>query len=90
MAEGKRGFELGTLLMVLVILGILVAGLWMTGKSMDARFNELNAKITARTDQIHWNIAELRKIILATHGNKAVTAPPAAVDQEAPANKKVK
>ncbi len=85
MAEGRRGFDLGTLLMVLVLLCILVAGLWMTGKALDARLDTLEIKLNARTDQIQTDIANLRKEILAAHSGRVVAAPPAA--EEEPAKK---
>ena len=90
MTEGKKGFDLGTLLLVLILLCILVAGLWMTGKALDSRFDELNVKLTAVTEQIHNDITNLRKEIRAARGNQAVAAPPAVEGQAAPAKKKAK
>jgi hypothetical protein len=84
MAEGKR-FDLGTLLMVLVLLCILVAGLWMTGKALDARFDEMNIKLTTSTDQIQGDIAKLRAELRAARPGKAMPAP-----SEAPAPEVVK
>ena len=89
MAEGKKGFDLGSLLMVLILLCMLVAGLWMTGKALDARFDEVSAKLTTMSDQIRGDIANLRKIAQAAHASKAVAAPPAAPAKE-PAKKKAK
>jgi outer membrane murein-binding lipoprotein Lpp len=87
MAEGKKGFELGTLLMVLVLLCILVAGLWMTGKALDSRLDALEVKLIGKTEQIQSDIDKLRKEILAVRMGKAratlPAAPPAA--EEAPA-----
>ena len=86
MAEGKKGFDLGTLLMVLVLLCILVAGLWMTGKALDSRFDELGSQMSAASDQIQNDIAELRKEIRNT---PAAAAPaPAPEEPAAPAKKK--
>lgn len=85
MTEGKRGFDLGTLLMVLILLCILVAGLWMTGKALDARFDVLDTKLTAATDQIRADVSELRNAVLAVRTERARTAP--AEDQETPAGK---
>ena len=86
MAEGKKGFDLGTLLMVLVLLCILVAGLWMTGKALDSRFDELGTQMSAVSDQIQNDIAELRKEI---RGPKtAPAAAPAPEEPAAPAKKK--
>ncbi len=89
MAEGKKGFDLGSLLMVLILLCMLVAGLWMTGKALDARFDEVNAKLATMSGQIRGDIAELRKTIQAADTSKAVAAPPAAPAKEA-AKKKTK
>ena len=87
MAEGKRSFDLGTLLMVLILLCMLVAGLWMTGTALVSRFDELDTKISSRTEQIQSDIAALRNEIRATQSVKA-TAPaeapaPAAVKKKA-------
>jgi hypothetical protein len=86
MAEGKRGFDLGTLLMVLVLLCILVAGLWMTGKALDSRFDELNLKMNTMSEQIENDFTKLRNELRAAHaGPKAAPAPAPA---PAPAKKK--
>ena len=88
MAEGKRGFDLGTLLMVLVLLCILVAGLWMTGKALDSRFDELNLKINSMSEQIENDISQLRSACLPARTAPPKAAPPPAEPKEAPAKKK--
>jgi hypothetical protein len=75
MTEGKRGFDLGTLLMVLVLLCILVAGLWMTGKALDSRFDELNRRLTTLTEQIEGDITNLRSELRAAHATEGKAAP---------------
>jgi len=77
MAEGKRGFDLGTLLMVLVLLCILVAGLWMTGKALDSRFDELTLKINMMSEQIETDITELRSELRAAQAGPAAAPAPA-------------
>jgi outer membrane murein-binding lipoprotein Lpp len=87
MTEGRKGFDLGTLLMVLVLLCILVAGLWMTGKALDSRLDELNTRITSRTDLIQNDIDALRTEIRAVLASQAVGASPETEAKEAPAKK---
>lgn len=88
MAEGKKGFDLGSLLMVLVLLCILVAGLWMTGKALDSRFDELASQMTTTSEQIQNDIADLRKELRATQARPA--AAPAEEPAPAPKKKKAK
>jgi hypothetical protein len=88
MADGKKGFDLGSLLMVLVLLCILVAGLWMTGKALDSRFDELGSQIEAVSNQIQGDIGELRADLLRAHAGPAKATPPKAEPEEAPAKKK--
>ena len=87
MAEGKRGFDLGSLLMILVLLCILVTGLWMTGKALDSRFDELASRITASSEQIQNDIADLRKALRPIKVRPAAAAP---AEEPAPAPKKKK
>ena len=88
MAEGRRGFDLGTLLMVLVLLCILVAGLWMTGKALDTRFDELGSQIQALSRQVQGDIGELRAECLAVRSGPAKAAPAPAEAEDLPAKKK--
>ena len=88
MAEGRRGFDLGSLLMVLVLLCILVAGLWMTGKALDARFEALGSQIQTVSNQIQEDISELRTECLTTRSSPVKAAPAEA--EEPPAKKKKK
>jgi predicted PurR-regulated permease PerM len=87
MAEGKRGFDLGTLLMVLVLLCILVAGLWMTGKALDSRLDELTLKINTMSEQMENDITKLRNDLRTVISGPA-TAPSPAEPEEPPAKKK--
>lgn len=89
MAEGKKGFDLGTLLMVVILLCILVAGLWMTGKALDSRFDELSAQVATASEQIQNDIAELRRALRPAPSAPAA-APPAKEPAPAPAKKKAK
>jgi hypothetical protein len=88
MAEGKRGFDLGTLLMVLILLCMLVAGLWMTGKALDSRFDELTLKMNSMSEQIRNDMTDLRSACLPAQSEPAKAAPPPAEPKEAPAKKK--
>lgn len=90
MEEGRRGFDLGNLLMVLVLLCILVAGLWMTGKALDARFDALGSQLETVSNQIQADIAKLRVECLAIRSGPAKAAPAPAEAEEPPAKKKKK
>jgi outer membrane murein-binding lipoprotein Lpp len=84
MAEGKKGFDLGSLLMVLVLLCILVAGLWMTGKALDSRFDELSSQIETVSNQIQEDIGELRAELLTARVGPAKAAKAAPAEEPAP------
>ena len=90
MADGKKGFDLGSLLMVLVLLCILVAGLWMTGKALDSRFDELGSQMEAVSSQIQGDIKELRAELLSAQAGPAKAAKPAPAEEPAPAPAKKK
>jgi len=90
MAEGRRGFDPGSLLMVLVLLCILVAGLWMTGKALDARFDELGSQLEIVSNQIQADIAGLRAECLAARSGPVKEDPTPAEAEEPPVRKKKK
>jgi hypothetical protein len=89
MSEGKV-FRVDVI-MIILLMGVVLAGFWMTGTAMDAQMGVLEQKIEVVQTQTKGNMQTLSEIREAIRQLKASTAaaamPPAAAPAPAPAKK---